>query len=176
MSAGNKIPLSEAQKQADDIIKKLAPVCSRVDIAGSIRRQVPLVGDIEICAIPRREADMFLYDDHVHPDFMRAVSRIGQIIRGKDRYMKIVPRDGGLPVDLFCPNEWDYWRIFAIRTGSVDYSRQVIAAAWCYAGWQGSDAGLIRRDGGAEKPPVWQSEQEFFDWLGVRWIEPNKRR
>lgn len=48
-----KMMLSQAEGLADKIISALAPGCERIQIAGSVRRQRPLVGDIEIVAIPK---------------------------------------------------------------------------------------------------------------------------
>ena len=92
-------------------------------------------------------------------------------------------------LDLFMPESRDYYRQYAIRTGSADYSFKVLAAGWRRKGWCGTPDGLRRvRDckevkksvwkcinPQAELPPVWQSEHEFFDWIGVRWIKPSLR-
>lgn len=48
-----KIPIEEARTKAERIIKTLEPFCERIQIAGSIRRNKPLVGDIEILYIPK---------------------------------------------------------------------------------------------------------------------------
>jgi len=48
-----KLPLSTAITLAESIVTALAPGCSRIAIAGSVRREKPEVGDIEIVCIPR---------------------------------------------------------------------------------------------------------------------------
>lgn len=53
MSKGEKVELAAARRMADRLLALLAPACERIAIAGSIRRGVPLVGDIEIVAMPR---------------------------------------------------------------------------------------------------------------------------
>lgn len=88
------------------------------------------------------------------------------------------------------PDADDYFRQFAMRTGSADYSASVIAGGWVKLGWVGvGDAGLRRiedcqksPDGkwklinkNGERPPVWKSEEEFFEWLNVEWVKPEKR-
>lgn len=101
--------------------------------------------------------------------------------------------DLSINLDLFMPSPHDYFRQLAIRTGSADYSARVIAAGWRRIGWVGTDNGLrLGKEcdpkdlgGGKTKwicnhhsptlPPVWQSEEEFFDWLGIQWIEPKYR-
>ena len=46
------LPLKKAQSYADKIVAELRPYCSRIEIAGSIRRQRPQCHDIDIVCIP----------------------------------------------------------------------------------------------------------------------------
>ena len=102
-----------------------------------------------------------------------------------------MPQD--INLDLFIPDDFDYYRQYAIRTGSDDYAAKVIATGWKKKGWCGSDKGLRKisdcietktPDGkskwkcvkaNAELPPVWQSEEQFFEWLGIKYLPPNRR-
>lgn len=47
------IPLDKADKLAAKILAALAPYCDQIEIAGSIRRRRPLVGDIDIVCLPK---------------------------------------------------------------------------------------------------------------------------
>ena len=58
MSTHPKTPLADAQRTATHISKALTPYCHRIAIAGSIRRQRPMIGDIEIVALPQRQTDL----------------------------------------------------------------------------------------------------------------------
>lgn len=49
-----KISIEEALPRAQHILKTLEPFCERIQIAGSIRRKKPKVGDIEILYIPKK--------------------------------------------------------------------------------------------------------------------------
>jgi len=49
----NRMKLEEAQVIAEKTKALLAPYCERIEIAGSIRRKKPDVGDIELVAIPK---------------------------------------------------------------------------------------------------------------------------
>jgi DNA polymerase/3'-5' exonuclease PolX len=92
------------------------------------------------------------------------------------------------------PVKEDYYRQLAIRTGSKDYSQKIIARGWLKMGWCGIDDEGLRRqsdsigkkgnDGkthwklvnkNGQKPPAWQSEKEFFNWLGVKYLPPEER-
>ena len=53
MSAGPKLELTRAQKAAGLLLEMLQPFCERIEVAGSVRRQRPMVGDLELVAIPK---------------------------------------------------------------------------------------------------------------------------
>lgn len=201
------LPLEKAKKIAIDICTRLQPWCDRINIAGSIRRGKLEVKDLEIVCLPKKVAtgqvDIFSGEtekETVHAEFTRIVYSLGNVIKGKPdgRYMQIEieNRLGGIKtvnLDLFMPQPHDYYRIYAIRTGSADYSAKIITAGWIKQGWRGTEDGLrleeqcvgYKQPDGKVKwscvvenpvlPPVWQSEQEFFDWINVPILPPNLR-
>lgn len=187
--------LSSAYKTALRIQEILAPHCILFHIAGSIRRNKAEVKDIEIVCIPKkqqRSIDMFGGTEEIICNEFSAglIQIMDTIIKGKvtGRMMQIQLK-GGMMLDLFLPDKDDYYRQLAIRTGSADYSHKVIAAGWYRKGWVGTAEGLRRRnecDGGGKYswrckkkdptlPPAWQSEEEFFQWIGVEWVSPEYR-
>lgn len=126
-------------------------------------------------------------------NFTETIKSIGQITKGKTdgRYMSLNVK--GYKVDVFMPDPVDFFRQYCIRTGSVEYVRWNIAGRWSKLGWCGTDHGLrritdcleipsatgknrweiINQDG--ERPPAWESEEHFFEWLGIKWIHPRVR-
>jgi len=193
--------LNKAKNIAIDICYRLQPFCTKLNIAGSIRRKKPEVKDIEICAVPIQtpvqEQDLFgaiTQNLQIDLGFINTVNALGKIEKGSPagRYCKILLPEG-IALDLFIPDPDDYYRQFAIRTGSADYSFKVIAAGWRKIGWVGSDIGLRlekdcietkQTDGKSKwvcarnknnKPPVWSSEEEFFKWINVPFIAPELR-
>ncbi len=193
------MPLEEAKKIAVAICYKLQPFCEKINIAGSVRRQKPLVKDIEIICVPKAEVlkDMFGWDEGIirSIEFSNVVkSVLGKIIKGNTdgKYMQIELPEG-VNLDLFIPDDFDYYRQYAIRTGSADYSAKVIASGWRKVGWCGSDKGLRKMsdciesktpDGkskwkcvkqNAELPPFWKSEVDFFKWINVKMLHPSQR-
>lgn len=190
--------LSACQKIAVDICYILQPFCEKINIAGSVRRKKKEPKDIEIICIPKKEIlkDMFGWDEGVIVDlqFQKEVEQLGEIIKGKTdgKYMQIkLPQ--GINLDLFMPDDFDYYRQYAIRTGSADYAFKIIANGWKKKGWCGSNKGLRKisdcieikgSDGkskwncvkaNAELPPVWKSEEEFFNWINVKMLPPHER-
>ena len=181
-------------------VQNLQPYCSKINVAGSIRRGKPEVKDIEIVALPNKMPIKGLFGNtgefEVCPDFCKAATALGRVVAGspQGRYMKIdLPE--GIRMDLFMPEDYDWARQFAIRTGSSDYSFRILAKAWVKLGWVGTKFGLRLLDecykSGEEwhikpeikalgpafptKPPVWKTEEEFFEWLQLEWKEPSQR-
>jgi len=197
--------LKTALEIANKLVETLSPHCTLINIAGSCRREKPEVKDIEIVALPKYiqipSEPQGLFDDIppamktvISPGYLKVYNEIGKKIKGKavGKYSQFELSEG-IKLDLFTPDDFDYYRIFAIRTGSADYSARVIAQGWLKVGWCGSDKGL-RKISECEKkfssegveswkcinpngelPPVWESEEEFFEWLKVKWIEPCRR-
>lgn len=192
--------LIQAHEIAATIGKQLQPYTEKWHIAGSIRREKSEVKDIEILCQPRyfdSQPDFFggAATQVISQNYVEVVNSLGKIIKGKPtgRYMQIeLPQR--INLDLFMPEPDDYYRQYAVRTGSAEYAHKTIAAGWLKKGWCGSDKGLRRIadcreeidplsnkrkwiciNPHGERPPAWQSETEFFDWLGVTVIMPKLR-
>jgi len=175
--------------------------CEITHIAGSCRRLKPDVHDIELCCLPKTELvtnriDMFtdLQTVEVNKDFVRKALKLGKIQKGcpSGRYMQILLPES-IDLDLFIPQDYDYYRQLAIRTGPAEYSYAVLAVGWRKLGWCGTKDGLRLMTDCIEKrncsgkstwqcinpipelPPHWKSEREFYDWIKVPWAEPTER-
>ena len=195
--------LEKAKDIAVKICYQLQPYCDKINIAGSIRRKKSEVKDIEIICVPK--LDIVCQDNLfgeqsegikiLSEGFIKTVTSLGNIKKGKpEGKMMQIELPEWIMLDLFIPDDFDYYRQYAIRTGSAIYSHQVIAAGWLKIGWCGvsgiglrrqSDCEGIKQPDGkikwklinkeGEKPPVWESEKEFFDWLKVPFINPVSR-
>lgn len=182
-----------AQKISTEIIEKLAPYClpGKCLVAGSTRRKCSEVNDIEIVLLrnPKYVADFKHLVDSWKYIKGESIGRMAQ------RYYKASFDEYDRKIDIFMPQPNDFWRQFAIRTGSMNFSHNIIANAWTKLGWVGTESGLrreseckwmytdIRRTKKKWKcvvksptlPPAWESEEEFFHWLGIPYVEPEKR-
>lgn len=192
--------LKSALAIGNRIVTQLELYCGIINIAGSCRRGKPEVKDIEIVALPKMIAAQDLFGnsgDLVRvPAWKETVYGLGIIEKGSTdgKYMQIHLKES-INLDLFMPDDFDYHRQFAIRTGSADWVAKYIAGGWKYIGWCGSDAGLRMQSqcegvkGSDNKmkwkcvvpghqqilPPHWKSEDDFFEWLQLKWIEPRLR-
>lgn len=169
--------IHEAQPIAERVLRLLAPHCDRIEIAGSIRREKPEVGDIEIVAIPKAVAQVDLFGGYGavlrSVEFVRAVRGLGMIEKGDPltgRYVQVsLPECISLDLFLAHADNWGY--ILAIRTGSAEFSHVKLAAGWKRAGFEGRD-GMLTRAG--QTVPV-REERELFDLIGLPWVDPKWR-
>ena len=150
-----KRPLAEARAQAERLIEMLRPGCERIEIAGSVRREKPEVGDVEIVCAPRvtrisqeqifgpefAEVDSLwaIVDGLVYGSFHRKlryadyIDRNGKFTQKKDgpKYRGVCfPEDPGFKFEIFTVPSMDDWGVnFTIRTGSAEFSRQFVTRA-----------------------------------------------
>lgn len=87
----DKFELKTAYFIGDAIVRKLAPFCEQVVVAGSIRRRAPLVKDIEIVCQPKE----------AYQDFdLKSAFEYHTAIKDGKRYKQLVLPEG-IKLDLF---------------------------------------------------------------------------
>jgi DNA polymerase/3'-5' exonuclease PolX len=162
------------------IMGKLRMHCDRIAIAGSIRRRKPEVGDIEIVCIPKLGVYIDLFGEPTirrSSRWVQAVLALDDVIKGNpynSKHVQVELQDeqhGGIPVDIFTANPSNWGLIYAIRTGSAEYSHRVLECGWVRNGYKSAD-GMLTKDGLAV--PV-REEAELFRLAGVPWAEPEAR-
>jgi len=190
-----KIELAVAKAITDNLIKVLRPHSRIINEAGSVRREKEQVGDIELVVLPSVITTSDLFEGTKvlgrTTGFINAVNGLGKRMKGLatvSKSMQIMLSEQ-IKLDLFMPTETDYYRIWAMRTGSADYSRYEIAGAWSRKGWCGTTKGLRRKEECVQAqskkwtctaenptlPPAWTSERAFFDFIELAWKEPHLR-
>jgi len=150
-----------ARRIAEKYLNILKPFCQRIEIAGSIRREKPEVGDIEIVCIPQ---DL--------TGFSVEVNKL-QKVKGEPtgKYtQRILPE--GISLDLFIANEKNWGLIFAIRTGSADFSHRTLACGWVKKGCHSKDGKLIDKQG---REIILREERDLFDLIGIPFVKPELR-
>lgn len=183
-SAVARVPHARAAQVAEVVRGVLAPACTRIVVAGSIRRRSPDVKDIELVAEPDMRFDLAgeLADDALEvlvPCLVRqgwATWRQrgdGQVLATGPRYYALVHVESGIPVDVFVcrpPSQWG--AVLAIRTGPAEYSRELVTRAR-RRGLRCEGNRLIRADGSVLPTP---GERDFVEACGLRYVEPEWRR
>ena len=168
MSTGTRVPLAEARAIADDAVAQLRPHCSRIEIAGPLKRGRPTIGDVEIVCLPKPFESTPLF----RSGFALVVEQ-WEKVRGElpCRYtQRILPC--GMRLDLFMPDPNGFGLQVAIRTGSAGWCKHVLAPAWVRAGFHSKD-GVLRTSWGAVVPT--RNERVLFDRIGLPWTEPQDR-
>lgn len=181
---------------AQELVERLRPACTRIEIAGSVRRGKPEVKDIEIVAVPDLRPVPCPRAEFGKPlprvcktkldAILEEMFQQGLLKREKDgeKFKKLWLRQN-VHVDLFLvtpPAEWGVQMV--IRTGPAEFSH------WCVT--RKSQGGALPDDliveDGAVGPRVrgdkgdarhgvilTPEESDFLKVLGLGWIEPGKR-
>lgn len=159
--------LHKAQAIAECIMHDLSPHCERIAIAGSIRRHKALVGDIEIVAIPKP------YDVGLFASGIATVVDRWKKVKGElpCKYTQRMLEEG-IALDLFFARPENWGLILAIRTGSAEYSHQVLAHNWSQRGFKSIEGILHNRHGDPIHTP---EERDVFSICGIPWADPEKR-
>ncbi len=190
-SGKRAIPLDAARAVAHQLRDMLAMACDRIEVAGSIRRARPIVGDIEIVATSRVEQAVAglwgdieatpvlpvriddLIADHVldvHPSDPK---------RGP-RYAKLWHVATGMQVDLFTPERDSFGLMLVIRTGPAAYSQRLVTDMKRGPRPHHVAEGQLHRGiacwtpGGCEVVAV-REERDLYAAIGVTWTPPERR-
>lgn len=191
MSEGTRIPLAEAHVLADELVALLSPYCERLEVVGSIRRQRPTIGDVELLAVPIAQVGLDLFgfqatppvymldeacQGMVHDDGVlgHRLDKNGRPAFGA-RYKRLSYKEVGL--DLFSvlsPAQWGVLSV--IRTGSADFSQRLVTplekGGWMPRNLLCRDGALWTTDGHKLVTP---SEQDVFAFLGRPYVAPELR-
>lgn len=158
--------LDQALEIGEKVKALLAPHCERIEIAGSIRRKKPDVKDIEIVAIPK-PFDIGLFESGI-----ATVVNQWQKVKGElpcKHTQRILTE--GIKLDLFFAEPGNWGLIYAIRTGSEDFSHKVLATGWVKRGYKSKDGYLIANGNKIAVP----EEKDLFKKIGIPFIAPEFR-
>lgn len=178
MSTTTKRPIQTVMPIAQRLLSALAPNCHRVELAGSLRRGRPLVGDIELVAIPIRPTNLLGEElggstalDHYLD------SRAIQFVKRGQKYQQF--QYGPYLVDLFLATPATWGSVFTIRTGSADFSKWLVtheprgACPWQVSfGNANANPGRLTHNGRLLSTP---EETDVFNALGLAYIDPTQR-
>lgn len=186
--------LAEARKIAEYMCRHLREACHRIEIAGSIRRERPEVKDIELVVIPRFEDrgtpnDLFGIPSGTAPRVNLLCEALGQMeriqwikpntsqiiewpLKPSAKYFRGYIPSKDIKVDIFTATRENWGLIYAMRTGSADYSHQHLASKWVRQGFHSKD-GMLTKNG--KKFPV-PEEIDLFRILKEPFVAPQLRK
>ncbi len=160
--------LGKAQKIAAEVVKALAPYCSRIEVAGSIRRRKPLVNDIDIVLIPSDPWNLTM-----------EIARLGAVAAHGTKIQRV--QHQGVRIDLYIATPETWVTLLLIRTGSKASNIRLCTLAKNKGLKLHADgSGLfIAQDAALSRPPkriAGDTEQSIFEALGLPYQRPEDRR
>ena len=167
--------LARAQACADKLTEWLLPVCERIVVAGSIRRQKPECSDIDLVVIPKMVEERDLYGEVVS----RRNTTWSEIDRRSTAEKWRVERAGseivtfhnkGVQVDVFWTTEALWGTTLLCRTGSKEHNIWLCNYAQSRGGKWNPTVGLY-----LNSQRFSHTEESIYGALGLDPIEPTKR-
>src|SRR6185369_7371777 len=189
MSKG-KFPRETALEVAKELYTALQPHAMRLKVAGSLRRGLRFVSDIEFVIIPKielRDDDLF-WDkktavDHTAKELDRMIqwstlwrrrNSSGSEMWGEKNKLA-VHTNSGIPVDFFFTTESNWFMTLFIRTGPKMLNIKVATLAK-RKGWnlEAYGSGFVNSRE-RQHWPVY-SEEDIFKFVGLPFVPPDRRR
>lgn len=183
--------LPAAQYLGEKVCDALAPMCERIETAGSIRRRRPEVGDVDVVLVPRTPADNMA--------IIERCAQSGKLVKQGEQYVVFELGVAGSPnaiqLDLWFAHRGtaagdlfgvgdppNFGMLLLARTGSTMHN--------VYLAQRARDCGLhfnphrgILRGATQRADGAWiggdviasATEPEIFDALGLRFVAPERR-
>jgi DNA polymerase (family 10) len=158
-----RFPRAEVEADVESLLKAIRalPGVIRAEAAGSYRRKKETVGDIDILAIAKDP-----------PKIADAVSTLPMaqtvVAHGDTKVSFNLPSLLRVDVRFVRPNEWGSALLYFTGDKEHNITMRKIAIG---RGWKLSEYGLFE----GEKVIASKTEEEIYEKLGVKWVEPEKR-
>lgn len=192
MSFVTKWPYAEVEKIARNLVVGLEFFCEQIEIAGSIRRMKPLIGDIELVAVPEtiEQQDLFGDSGRTTSELWLKLDRLlkqGQIFHStpkrwgkKMRTFQIQTKQRRTyKVDLFTCFKENWGNTLLIRTGSKEFSRWMVSQKKLGGALPDDvfhrDNRLFRIGDTENEPLPMFTEKDWFDLCNLPFIPPEYR-
>lgn len=170
-----RMPRAVAMPIAERVLDVLGPVIARGQIVGSLRRERPDVGDIELLVEPRSTPALLGDASYDTESVRRKIEMdVGHIRVGGSRHMRAALHDDpSIAIEIFLAHPPAFWgSLLAIRTGPAELGaiamRRLI------------DRGYFHRDGHVVNEATrdivpTDTEEQFFALAGLPCVLPNRR-
>ena len=158
--------LSKALSLAEEIIEIIKPYCSKLEIAGSVRRKKEFVKDIELVVttpnvnILKNKLGLYLLKENKIP-----------FLKAGNKYVNFLYK--GYKFDLFISDEDNFGLTFLIRTGSAEFSTRMLAQ-WKRVTEGGASVNGYLHDKSGNKF-ITPTEESVFQLLKLDFIDPEFR-
>ena len=162
--------LSRAQILTAELIELLKPYCERIEVAGSVRRRCPEVGDIDIVLIqhPWKLEKFFLNEAYSH---QIETKKHRPSFKWGERYKQILFK--GVKVELWICSKWNWGLIYLIRTGSAEFSQKILTTWKTVSNGGYSREGYLHENNGNKLNTP--EETDVFNLCKLHFVEPQTR-
>ena len=175
-----RIPRDEIEKFNEkfaSIFKEVAPEGSKYDVVGSYRRGAKNSGDIDII-ITNNENNIDAFNKFLDKLISEKVV-IEVLTRGKTKSLTIGELDGSIPrrIDFLYTNPTEYAFAVLYFTGSKAFNT-VMRQRALDMGYTLNEHGLSKMVSGKKGDKIdieFTDEKSIFDFLGMKYKEPNER-
>ncbi len=181
MSSESRMALAPARRLAERIAAELTPFCTRLEIAGSIRRARPFCGDIDLVVLPASGAAISLILDRCAQS--ATLTKQGDqycvftLANGFQLDLWIAYPDFQAPGDLLGeappPQKCNFGVLLLARTGSAAHNIWIAQCAQAAGLHFNPHRGIERRRGGEVIASA--EEQDIFRALKLPFIAPEAR-
>ncbi len=154
--------LDNAKLIADVIVNFLNPLCNRIEIAGSIRREKPEVKDIDIVVEMQSNCSPVSIQNKMEECGSRT-------LRSGDKFLQFDYK--GTQVDIYVADKSNYEVILLIRTGSAEHNRMLCSKALEKGLKMTFNLGLINKDMNV----IANTEKDILETLLGKYINPEDR-
>ena len=156
-----KTPLAEALIIGKAFKEALEPLCTMVTLAGSIRQEKDMIGDIDIVVIPKDDPRIFL-------------DKVKQVIEYEyGATKKIFGMFQDRPINIFVTNTKSYGASLYQCTGPTKYN-MIMRRKAKSAGMKLNEYGLWNRE--TNEYIAGEAEEDIFGALGLKYKPPELRR
>lgn len=169
---------------AEELKAAISPACERVEIAGSLRRMKPNVGDIELVYIPKFgevTVDLFSESKNLVDIILTQLEKDGVLekrknVKGstmfgdKNKLMRHIA--SGIPVDFFSTNNAGWHSYLLCRTGGAESNTQLAGRAKAL-GMEWKPYEGVFRKGSTDIAIL--SEEQMYELLQLPYKAPHER-
>lgn len=168
-----RLPFKTARDFAEKIVGEIAPHCAQLEIAGSLRRERPEIGDVDLVCLPSDRAALMA----------RVLASAPQVL--KDGTQEFVAIFGGriqldlwfaVPpiVSLFDTAPTNFGSLLLCRTGSIGHNIFLVEHAKTLGLRWNPHWGVMTPDGHTVLAS--ETEEQIFAALNLPFIPPPKRQ
>lgn len=164
-----EIKLEVAKELAEKICNELKLWCEVIEIAGSIRRDKPIVHDVDLIGIPKEE--------YTREFIMQKFCELGDRVVLSGPTKSSIVKDGiQIDINLSIKSQGNFGAFRLHHTGSAN-SNMMLRQIALRKKLTLSQYGLFQKnpDGTVGESIAGKTEESIYEALGLRYVPPEKR-